>query len=95
MDAACDAQGIPDDLSDWAQQRTLLGGNTALDPETANILTVGMVLEPRFLKDVTATVDYYAIALDHAIDNVGPDVILNSCYAARGAGAAYCDQHPP
>jgi outer membrane receptor protein involved in Fe transport len=94
VDAACDAQGVPDDLSDErAQQRTLVGGNPALDPETANIFTVGVVLEPRFLKDVTATVDYYAIALDHAITSIGPDVILNSCYAAPGGQApAYCDR---
>ncbi len=93
VDAACDAQGVPDNLSDpGTQQRTLLGGNAALKPETANIVTVGVVLEPRFLKDVTATVDYYNISVGQSITNLGTDVILNSCYpTAGGTTPQYCD----
>ncbi|WP_224247805.1 TonB-dependent receptor domain-containing protein [Hyalangium gracile] len=94
LDAACDAQNVPDDLVDpRPQQRTILGGNSALEPETAKILTVGVVFEPQFLKDVTATVDYYNIAVDQAITSLGADVILNSCFpAAGGVTPQYCDR---
>jgi len=94
VDAACDADGVPDSLSDErAQQRTLLGGNVNLKPETAKIFTVGMVLEPRFAKDVTATVDYYLINVDNAITNLSGDVILNSCYPNEGGvSSQYCDR---
>jgi iron complex outermembrane recepter protein len=93
-DAACDAQGVPDNLSDdRAQQKARIGGNAALDPETAKILTVGMVLQPQFFKDVTATVDFYSISVDNAITSVGSDVILASCYPdATGATPQYCDR---
>ncbi|WP_407736747.1 TonB-dependent receptor domain-containing protein [Hyalangium sp.] len=93
VDAACDAQGVPDGLSDpRAQERTLLGGNPALKPETANIVTVGVVLEPRFLKDVSATVDYFNISVGQSITNLGTDVILNACYpTAGGTTPQYCD----
>ncbi len=94
VDALCDAQNIPDNFSDErAQQRALLGGNINLQPEQAKIFTVGVVLEPRMLKDVTATVDYYAINVDNAITNVTSDVILSSCYPNdAGATPTYCDR---
>ncbi len=94
VDELCDAEGLPDDLSDGnTQLRTRLGGNPALQPETAKIFTVGVVLEPRMLKDVTATVDFYAINIDDAITNVTPSIILNSCYPDEaGVTPQYCDR---
>ncbi|WP_224369728.1 TonB-dependent receptor domain-containing protein [Hyalangium versicolor] len=94
LDQACDAQGVPDGLSDpRLQQRTLLGGNAKLKPETAKILTVGVVFEPQFLKDVSATVDYYNIAVDDSITELGTDVILNNCYpTANGVTPQYCEK---
>jgi len=94
VDAECDRQGVPDNLSDErAQQRALLGGNIGLKPETARTFTVGAVLQPRFAKDVTATVDYYLINVDKAIINLTSDVILNSCYPGEaGVESQYCDR---
>ncbi|MDY7225632.1 TonB-dependent receptor domain-containing protein [Hyalangium rubrum] len=92
IDAACDAAGVPDTLSDErSQQRAIVGGNINLKPETAKILTLGVVFQPRFLNDVTATVDYYNINVTDAVSSIGSDVILNSCYP-REAGQApqYC-----
>ncbi|WP_240486456.1 TonB-dependent receptor domain-containing protein [Hyalangium minutum] len=94
VDAVCNAQAVPEDFSDdRSQQRTRLGGNVNLKPETAEIFTVGAVFEPRFAKDVTATVDYYLINVDNAITNLTADVILNSCYSAGGpASSQYCER---
>ncbi|HLL01434.1 MAG TPA: TonB-dependent receptor [Myxococcaceae bacterium] len=95
VDAVCDSQGVPDDMYDnRAQQLAILGGNPELDPETANIFTVGIVLEPQVaaLKDVTATVDYFNITVDESIAAVGSDTILNSCYPSAGGQSQFCER---
>jgi outer membrane receptor protein involved in Fe transport len=93
LDAACDAQGVPDDfVDDRAQIPTRGGGNASLQPETARSFTIGAVLVPRWLKDVELTVDYYNIDVTNAIQSVSADVILASCYPAGGGTAAYCDR---
>jgi len=92
VDAACDAQGVPDDhFDDRAQIRTVVGGNPLLKPETANVLTAGVVLEPRFVKDLSITADYYNVAVQNAIGTIGAPVILDSCYPTEaGRDAQYC-----
>jgi outer membrane receptor protein involved in Fe transport len=95
VDTVCDSQGVPDDMYDpRVQQLAIGGGNPDLKPETAKILTVGIVLEPQMaaLKDVTATVDYFNIAVDEAIAAVGTDTILNSCYPSSGGSPQYCER---
>ncbi|HYH97161.1 TonB-dependent receptor domain-containing protein [Hyalangium sp.] len=94
VDAACDAQGVPQNLRDVrTQQLAHLGGNRDLKPETANVLTVGAVFEPQFFKDATATVDYYLINVDQAITNVTSAVILSSCYPGEaGKSPELCDR---
>ena len=73
-----------------------LGGNPDLKPETAQVLTVGVVFEPQALKDVTATVDYYDHRRGPGDHHVTSDVILNSCYIGWApstaiASSAYAD----
>lgn len=93
VDEACDAQGIPDDMyDDRIQQRAIVGGNKELKPETAKILTVGLVFEPQFFKDFTATVDFFNIGVDQSISAVGSDTILSSCYPAAGGTPEFCDR---
>jgi outer membrane receptor protein involved in Fe transport len=93
VDLACDADGVPNNhFDDSKQLRSRVGGNPNLKPETANIFTAGLVVEPRFLKDFSLTVDYYNVAVNQAIDTIGEDIILSSCYpAAAGVEAQYCD----
>lgn len=91
-DRACDADGVPDGFyEDRAQIRTLLGGNANLKPETANVGTLGLVYEPRAVKDLSFTLDYYNIRVFQAIDALGTDVILNSCYPGEEGARLYCD----
>lgn len=94
VDAACDADGVPDDLQDdRSQLLARIGGNAKLQPETATAFTVGMVLSPRWVKDLDFTLDYYNIEVKNAIQSVTTDVILASCYPTEGGvKPAYCDR---
>lgn len=92
VDQACDADGVPDDhYDDRAQLRTVVGGNPLLQPETANVLTAGVVLEPRGAKDLSFTADYYNVVVKDAIGTIGAGVILDSCYPTEaGRQPQYC-----
>ncbi len=93
VDKACDADGVPDDLSDdRAQFLARIGGNAKLQPETATAFTVGAVLQPRWVKDLDVTVDYYNIEVKQSIQSVGTDVILASCYPTAGGATNLCDR---
>jgi iron complex outermembrane receptor protein len=72
------------------QVRAVQGGNTGLDPETARILTAGVVLEPRWVKGLSFTVDYWDIEIENAVDNLGASNILARCYTGEAAGNGYC-----
>ncbi len=75
---------------DSVQLRTRNGGNPDLDPETAKIFTFGAVFEPRWVKDLSFTVDYYNTAIDKAIATIGESTILSGCYVT-GKQPQYCD----
>jgi outer membrane receptor protein involved in Fe transport len=62
------------------------GGNPQLTPEIANTLTLGTVVEPRFVPGLTFSVDYYKIKLRDAIASPTRDAILNLCEASNGTG---------
>lgn len=58
----------------------LLGGNTALQPETADTWTAGVVLQPDLGPGaLRLSVDYYDIKLDGAINTLGAQVIVDRC----------------
>lgn len=94
VDKACDAQGVPEDLvDDRSQILARIGGNSKLKPERATAFTIGAVFQPRWVKDLDLTVDYYNIEVKDAIQSVTSDVILASCFpAAGGVNGAYCDR---
>ncbi len=54
-------------------------GNPNLKEETADTLSVGGVLTPRFLPGLTMTVDYFKIKIKDAISSLGPDELLREC----------------
>ena len=73
------------------QLRSRVGGNPNLQPETAKIFTTGVVLEPRYVKNLTVTVDYYNITIDNTLAPIGASTILNACYFGDPAAAPrYC-----
>src|SRR5207248_7177652 len=56
------------------------------------IFTAGAVFEPRWLKNFSATLDYFAVRLDQAIGDASVTYILSECYpAAAGVAPKNCD----
>jgi len=88
----CLADGVPADLQAPEDQlRARAGGNTDLEPETADIITAGMVFTPSFLEGFSVTVDYWNLKIRNAIQRIGADIILSQCYAQPADKRQYCD----
>lgn len=74
---------------DSVQLKSRGGGNPALKPETAKIFTMGLVVQPRMIKNLSITLDYYRVSIDQAISTIGESTILNGCYTT-GDQPSYC-----
>jgi outer membrane receptor protein involved in Fe transport len=61
------------------QYNGLIGGNTALKPETADTLTFGVVFTPTFLPTLDLTLDYYDIKIKNVISSYGANLIIQDC----------------
>jgi iron complex outermembrane recepter protein len=73
------------------QLRSRVGGNASLQPETARIVTLGVVVRPRALKELSLTVDYFNTKVSNTISSIGENVIVQGCYpAADGTAPKYC-----
>ena len=66
------------------------GGNPDLKQEKAKTLTLGGVLEPRFLRGFSLTVDYYRIKVEDAIGIIGQQTSLDECITGNGE-AIFCN----
>jgi outer membrane receptor protein involved in Fe transport len=91
----CVADGVTPGANgdDRTQMRSAVGGNPDLTPETAKIFTFGAVIEPRWVPNLTATVDFYSIDLTNSITDVGEGVIMAGCYpGVVGAARTFCDK---
>jgi outer membrane receptor protein involved in Fe transport len=71
-----------------AQFQVVGFGNNSLTPEKSNTFTAGVVLAPSFLPGVTASVDYYHIAINNFIGAAygGSNSAVAGCIAAIQAG---------
>ncbi|UKK84969.1 TonB-dependent receptor [Sphingopyxis sp. BSN-002] len=56
------------------------GSNPNLKPEVSKSLTIGGVLQPRFIPGLSLSVDYYDIKVDGVIVSLTAQTIANSCY---------------
>jgi outer membrane receptor protein involved in Fe transport len=71
----------------------LFGGNPNLQPEEGETYTVGAVFTPTFLSGFSATVDYYDIKIDNAINAVLPQPTLDTCYIiVKDASSPFCQR---
>ena len=69
----------------------LSGGNPTLNSEKGKSLTLGMVVEPRFIPGLNLTIDYYRIKVENVISALGAQQIVNLCYdTAGGITNPYC-----
>lgn len=58
-------------------------GNRELKPEEADTLGLGLVYRPSFLPGFGASIDYYDIKLNGAIDSLTPQDIMDRCAAGN------------
>ena len=56
------------------------GGNPTLTEERGKSLTLGVVLEPRFIPGLSVTVDYYDIKVKNLIAALGGQQIITLCF---------------
>ena len=62
-----------------------LTGNPNLKPEVADTTGAGLIVQPSFIPGFNASVDYYAIDINGAVDEINPQQILNLCHAGNQA----------
>jgi outer membrane receptor protein involved in Fe transport len=90
LKAQCVAHGAPAGGSGDSGNQELahVGGNSSLKAETARIFTAGVVLQPRVIRDLSVTVDYYSMWIDDPVGTTGLPAILRGCYPGPG-GTSY------
>jgi len=88
--AFCIANGVPiagfEPIGD--QLSSTRGGNPDLQPEEADITTLGIVYSPSFVEGLSMTLDYWDIEITNAISTIGEQLILTKC-ANEGV---FCDK---
>ena len=92
----CIAQGIPAsqigvyEATPFFPTVTTTGGNLGLDPEVGDTLTVGIVIQPGFLPNLSLSLDYYSIEIDNAIQEVDPFDTLLLCFEIKDPSDPLC-----
>lgn len=66
-------------------------GNPDLSEETAETITVGFVLQPRWVEGLTFSLDYWNIEIEEAIASVSDQDIVNACYNGASLNPVFCD----
>ena len=61
------------------QYNGLAGGNPNLLPEVADTYTLGLVLQPRMVPNLTLSFDYFDIKIKNVIGAIGGNNIINDC----------------
>lgn len=74
-----------------AQIPALFGGNPALEEETSDSWTAGIVLQPSFIPGLTVTADYYDIKVKNGISTISLQTSFDLCFnQVQDATAAVC-----
>ena len=67
------------------------GNNPNLTQESADSITIGGILQPRFLPGFSLSVDYYWIRIKNAINTLGAQTIIDLCYdSPSGINNPFC-----
>jgi outer membrane receptor protein involved in Fe transport len=64
------------------QFNSLIGGNPDLQPETAKTISLGAVVQPRFLGNLSVSVDYFNIKVNDLVGSVNPNLSLANCLSS-------------
>lgn len=95
----CASFGVPVGLAQTNPQLAAISsGNVDLDPEKSDNWTAGVVYQPAWARDaawtngITASVDFYDLEIDDAIQVRDPGALLTAC--AETGEAFFCDNAP-
>jgi outer membrane receptor protein involved in Fe transport len=93
--ANCAAAGVPVGFINQPARDASLsfldGGNPGLDVERSNSYTIGAIFEPRWVRGMSLTVDYYNITVKGLIASLTAQSIISSCYdSPTGLGNPFC-----
>jgi len=72
----------------------IIGGNPNVNPEKADTYTVGMVLQPTPIKELSISIDWYSINIKDAIGILGAQAIVTDCHAGDKALCAQITRDP-
>jgi iron complex outermembrane recepter protein len=72
----------------------LATGNANLQPEKADSWNVGGVITPSFIPGFSASLDYFRIDLESAIDSLSAQTIINFCFQGRTDVCSAITQDP-
>jgi iron complex outermembrane receptor protein len=87
----CQAAGVPASYVQLGNTvLTTVGGNSALQPEDADTLTVGLVYEPSFVENLALTLDYWEIDLEDSIQQIPGSEKLAICFNSAGLNHPFC-----
>jgi len=68
------------------------GGNIDLKNETADAYTVGVIIRPRWVPELSIAVDYVDFEVKESIESFTLTQIMESCYDADGFPNVFCGQ---
>jgi outer membrane receptor protein involved in Fe transport len=90
--ARCIATGVPGGNSSDPSVQFLSKhvANPNLAPETSTAFTAGIVIQPRMVRNLSITFDYYNLNVAKVIDTRGAPFILNQCYTAAVQNPDMC-----
>ena len=92
----CAKQGVPASFQTAnTQLNTVIGGNPALQPETARTETAGIIIKPRWIPNSAFTVDYFRTKINNAIGALDTQTILDTCYASVNLSSSLCSLIAP
>jgi outer membrane receptor protein involved in Fe transport len=90
--ANCQAAGVPAGYNFEYRNSLgfLSGGNPNLEAETSDSYTVGFVFQPRWIRGLSLTADFFDITVNNSIASVGAQDIVDNCYDAADLNNQYC-----
>jgi iron complex outermembrane recepter protein len=69
-------------------------GNPAVEPEKADTFTVGAVYQPSQVDGLSMSLDWYSISIQDAISQLGPQAIIDNCFAGDTTLCALITRDP-
>ena len=76
------------------QFNVLAGGNPNLAPEKADSITLGLVVQPRFIPGLALTVDYFKIKVKNEIGSSSFDAVIGDCLEGDAFACSLINRNP-